>query len=225
MSQSGDLIVSKKRACMPSVSLVPETSLTKTRRRTLAAGLLVLLLSANAQEGEEALPPLRFEGYPGAPDFDVVPRKDQLFLYPCGQCHESMESNAEIRTLDVMLHPELEHAEGRIWCLSCHGLENRNYLRTLLNEPVDFDQADLVCGGCHASRHRDWTFGAHGKRVANWQGERTLYSCAHCHNPHSPAIEPRAPRDAPPVRAGLELKRGVERKEVPVWERQEEDEQ
>lgn len=190
--------------------------------RTFTAALICcVFLSANAQDATESRAPLRFEGYPDAPEFSVIPRKDKLFFYPCDQCHAAMEPNAEIRPLDVMHDAEIEHGRGRIWCLSCHDLENRNELTTLLDEPVDFDQSYLVCGGCHASRHRDWTFGVHGKRVENWQGERTQYNCTHCHNAHNPAIEPRAPKAPPPVRAGLQLEPGVVHEKKPSWERRE----
>ena len=152
----------------------------------------------------------------------MLPRKHDLFFYPCDQCHESMEPNPEIRPLNAMHDSTLEHGRGRIWCLSCHDLENRNYLKTLLDELVDIDEAYQVCGGCHANRQKDWFFGAHGKRIANWQGDRTLYNCTHCHNPHSPAIKARAPKPAPPVRAGLELMRGIEHEKTAIWESQEE---
>ena len=187
------------------------------------AALLVgfVFLAANAQESAESPAPLRFEGYADAPQVSVVPRKDQLFFYPCDQCHAAMEPNAEIRQLNVMHEAEIEHGRGRIWCMSCHDFENRNYLTTLLNEAVDFDESHVVCGGCHSNRHRDWAFGVHGKRVANWQGERTVYNCTHCHNAHSPAIEARAPSPAPPVRAGLELQPREEHEKVPLWEREE----
>lgn len=176
-----------------------------------------VLLQANAEESPAAFGPLRFEGYPNAPEIFVVPRKDELFFYPCDQCHATMEANPEIRKLDTAHHAEMEHGRGRIWCMSCHDLDNRNYLKTLLDEPVDFDDAHDVCGGCHSSQHRDWVFGAHGKRVGTWQGERTQYNCAHCHDPHDPAIEARAPEPAPRARSGLELKRGTLHEADPVW--------
>lgn len=185
----------------------------------------LILVPAEAQELPDGQQALRFEGYPGAPDFEVVPRKDDLFFYPCSQCHAAMEPNPEIRVLNAMHDSDLKHGRGRIWCLSCHDLENRNNLRTLLGKPVDFDEAHLVCGGCHANRHKDWHFGAHGKRVANWQNDRTLYNCTHCHNPHSPAIKARAPSAAPTARAGLELKRGIEHEKSAIWEPQVEHEE
>lgn len=176
----------------------------------LALGLLVAGISPFAQETDRSSPALRFEGYPGAPAIEVVPRKDQLFFYPCSQCHASLEPNREIRELDTFHDAEINHGRGRIWCLSCHAYEDRDYLVTLLGEHVDFDESQIVCGGCHAERHKDWTFGAHGKRVADWQGARKQYTCTHCHNPHDPAIPLRAPQPPPPVRAGLERAKSQE---------------
>ena len=184
--------------------------------------ICLTLMSAAAQESGEVQQPLRFEGYPDAPEVTVVPRKDELFFYPCTVCHAAMEPNPEIRELAAPHPLEFDHGRGRIWCLSCHDLENRNQLKTLLGEPVDFDEAHLVCGGCHANRHKDWYFGAHGKRVGNWQDGRELYNCTHCHDAHSPAIKPRAPKAAPPVRAGLKQERGIEHEKSHVWETQEE---
>jgi len=166
--------------------------------------ICLILMPAEAQETPDSLQPLRFEGYPGAPELDVVPRKDDLFFYPCTQCHAAMEPNPEIRSIDTLHDSVLEHGRGRIWCLSCHDLTNRDYLRTQLDELVDFDEAHLVCGGCHGSRHKDWYFGA---------------------NAHDPAIKPRAPKPPPPVRAGLKLERGIEHETSHVWERDQEHEE
>jgi len=187
--------------------------------------ICLVLIPAEAQETPDGQQALRFEGYPGTHEFDVVPRKDDLFFYPCTQCHAAMEPNPEIRPLNAIHDSDLEHGRGRIWCLSCHDLENRDYLRTLLAELVDFDAAHLVCGGCHANRHEDWYFGAHGKRIGNWQGDRTLYNCTHCHNAHSPAIKARAPKPAPPVRAGLKLERGIAHEKSSIWDTPEEHEE
>jgi hypothetical protein len=191
----------------------------------LILGSLILLLPVAGPTQEEAAEAFTFRGYPGAPSLKVVPRKDELFFYPCSQCHASMEPNPEIRQLNVMHDAEIEHGDGRLWCLNCHDLEERDNLRTLLGEPVDFDDAHLVCGGCHANRHRDWAFGVHGKRLANWQGDREVYNCTHCHNPHQPAIAPRAPQAPPPVRAGLERQDGEIHDRAPVWQRSEDEDE
>ena len=76
-------------------------------------------------------------------------------------------------------------------------------LQTLAGQPVSFDQAYLVCGQCHFNRQKDWFYGGHGKRLHNWQGERVIYNCTFCHDPHDPTLKPRAPGPPPPVRAGL----------------------
>lgn len=180
---------------------------------------------AQSQDAPDTPQSLRFEGYPGAPEIEVISRKDDLFFYPCKQCHGFLEPNPEIRELVAPHVIDFQHGRGRIWCLSCHDLENRDVVKTLLGEPVDFDQAHLVCGGCHANRHKDWYFGAHGKRVVDWQGERKVYNCTHCHDAHSPAIKARAPKPVPPVRAGLERQIGIEHEKSPIWESREEHEE
>ncbi len=148
--------------------------------------------------------PKTFAGYPDAPPFTVVPRKDQLTFFPCTACHGAMKPNPTPRKLVAAPHPAaLDHGNGRFWCLTCHTLDDRDHLHTLEGQPVDYDDAYLVCGQCHFNRQKDWYFGGHGKRVANWQGERMIYNCTYCHDPHSPSLKPRAPSPPPPVRAGL----------------------
>lgn len=178
----------------------------------LVGMMVIWTLSAFAQESETATGPLRFEPYPDVFPFSVRSRKDDLFFYPCSQCHKFMESSAEIRKLRAPHKVELNHGRGRLWCITCHSLEQRDYLATLLQEQVDFDDAYLLCGSCHAAKQKDWFYGAHGKRTANWAGDRELYNCTDCHDAHSPAIPPRAPQPPPPVRAGLE--RGVGEKHM-----------
>lgn len=225
MPQRRDRVSTSIDGCRPGATPGRTDPILLLLHRGFLAALLISAGPAvHAQDIEEP-PPLRFEGYAGAPDVSVVPRTDQLFFYPCDQCHAVMEPNPQIRELNVMHNAEMDHGRGRLWCLSCHDLDNRDYLRTFLDEPVEFDQSHIVCGGCHANRHRDWAFGVHGKRVENWQGERTQYNCTHCHDPHSPAIEPRAPSPAPPVRAGLELQQGEAHENVRVWDRHEDQEE
>ncbi len=151
-----------------------------------------------------------FEGYPGAPEFSVVPRRSELQFYPCENCHGVIPPNAQRRQLYSPHPAALNHGSGRIWCLDCHALENRNTLESLAGENVDFNDAYLICGQCHFQPQKDWYFGAHGKRQVNWQGERTLYNCTHCHDPHQPAVRPRPPEPPPPVRRGLERRPAVE---------------
>ena len=175
----------------------------------LGNSLAILTLAVGSNVWAQAISPQaseteRNEGpYPDAPALTIRPRQEALAMFPCQQCHAALQTNPAIR--DVRIHAsEFDHGAGRIWCLNCHESEDRNYLTTLLGERVSFEQAHQVCGGCHGGVERDWYFGAHGKRVGNWQGERIVYGCTECHNPHSPAIGPRAPLPPPPVRRGLQ---------------------
>ena len=189
--------------------------------RLIIASAAFMFLSTAA--AEETLPTnpvqLQFRGYTDAPEFTVIQRKQELKQYPCMQCHQFMEPNSKIRELSPP-HNDIKfvHGEGRVWCLVCHHTEDRNYLRTQLNEKLDFDDAYLVCGGCHANVQKDWYYGGHGKRVGNWQGERELYSCPECHNPHKPGIKSRKPQPPPPVRAGQERQQGHGHEIKPIWE-------
>nr|VFJ63114.1 MAG: hypothetical protein BECKDK2373B_GA0170837_111912 [Candidatus Kentron sp. DK] len=146
-----------------------------------------------------------FSGYAGAPDFEIVPRKANLRLYPCRTCHRFLPDKPVPRKLVTALpHPNmLRHGKGRLWCLDCHDRGNKDFLYTLRGGGANYDQEHLVCGQCHYERHRDWYFGAHGKRMNNWRGKRVIVLCSHCHNPHDPVITPRRPRESPPVRRGL----------------------
>lgn len=148
--------------------------------------------------------PLVFEGYRDAPPFEVVPRKQHLTLYPCSTCHKVLPLNTTPRKLVAAPHvADLPHGKGRMWCLTCHQANDRDQLVSLRGQKIDFDRADQQCGQCHGDRHRDWHFGAHGKRAGGWRGERQLYSCTHCHDAHNPVLQPRAPGPPPPLRAGL----------------------
>lgn len=147
--------------------------------------------------------PKTFGGYPGIPAFTVVPQKGGLTLFPCSQCHASLPLNTQPRLLGAPHVAALPHGNGRFWCLDCHQAGDRDQLRGLQSTSVDFDDAYLVCGQCHFRQQKDWYFGAHGKRVANWQGRREIYNCTHCHDPHDPTLKPRAPQPPPKLRAGL----------------------
>jgi hypothetical protein len=164
--------------------------------------------------------PETFTGYMQAPPFKVVPQKDTLTFYPCSQCHKFMPPNPQPRKLEAAPHPAaLQHGKGRMWCVNCHMLDDRDFLRTVKDQKVDFDESYLLCGQCHFNRQKDWYLGGHGKRVYNWQGERMIYSCTHCHDPHDPATKPREPSKVPPVRAGLQRMAPRDHDAQRVWER------
>jgi hypothetical protein len=170
----------------------------------------------------EPTEPEAFAGYATAPPFSVVPRKQHLVLFPCSQCHTAkvLPLNTQVRKLVAAPHNNmLRHGKGRIWCLDCHMGTDRDVLHTVGGTKVDFNESYLVCGQCHSARQRDWYFGGHGKRVAGWSGERQIYACTHCHDPHNPVLQPRAPSKPPPLRAGLSPMQGVRHDSVPPWQR------
>jgi len=139
-----------------------------------------------------------------APPFNVESRKEVLEFYPCSDCHEDEEPNPIMRELEEE-HSDLvlDHGGGRFWCLTCHRLEDRNNLASLMGKPIDFDTSYLLCGQCHFQRQKDWYFGGHGKRVGTWQGSRVIQSCPECHDAHSPSIKPFEPAPPPVARKGL----------------------
>jgi len=190
-------------------------------RVLLLLALFAYVPAGFAQARQEVTEPGILENG-AAVEFSILPRKPELTYYPCTQCHEFLAPNPEVREL-LSPHPStLDHGDQRIWCLTCHKVDDRDYLTNLLGESIDFDSAPELCASCHMQRHRDWMFGGHGKRAANWQGERVIYSCPHCHDPHSPLIEPRAPKPLPPLRKGLEHSEIVREAHRPAWERPEE---
>ena len=102
---------------------------------------------------------------------------------------------------DAAIDPFLSFGTNRVG--DCHQAKASSFLRASRGEKVELDKAYLVCGRCHPDRLKDWYFGAHGKRVASWHGERILYNCTACHDPHDPGIKPRKPQPPPTVRIGL----------------------
>lgn len=184
---------------------------------------LLLIMSPLFAQEETDSPgpePIQFNGYEGVRPFKIVAGKEEEPIRRCSLCHNILPLNREIRVLTKAPHlGEANHGDGRVWCLSCHHADDRIYLTTLLGEKVNFDRADLVCGGCHANRHKDWFFGGHGKRLTNWQGERQIYACTYCHDAHDPAIKPREPSRPPNVRPGLAREAGTPHTQQRLWER------
>ena len=146
---------------------------------------------------------LFFNGYSEALPYTL--HKERRRKIKCMRCHATMDSNATPRKLPDAPHTDtMDHGAGKLWCMACHDPDDRNKLHTMVGQQVDFDRAYIVCGACHSGQQKDWYFGAHGKRKGNWQGERVIYNCTHCHDPHEPALEARQPEPPPPVRAGLQ---------------------
>jgi hypothetical protein len=119
-------------------------------------------------------------------------------VFPCSGCHAAMEKNTKKRALQF--HTEITikgHAEQDRWCLDCHDNNDRDKLRLISGERVDFNNSHRLCGQCHGNIYRDWKAGVHGKRTGNWDGSKQYFLCSFCHNPHSPRFKPLAPNPVP----------------------------
>ncbi|MFZ4855966.1 MAG: hypothetical protein ACOYL3_06170 [Desulfuromonadaceae bacterium] len=146
------------------------------------------------------------------PVYDIKNRpKEKIFAvprppftegaFPCSQCHKFMKPNPQPRAL-TEYHTEivLHHAESQRWCTDCHNLINRDKLRLVSGELVDFTESFRLCGQCHGDKFRDWKVGVHGRRTGDWNGDKQYLLCVHCHNPHDPkfkALKPLPPPDRP----------------------------
>lgn len=143
------------------------------------------------------------EANPGSADeiaIESPPFSDGI--YPCNECHSSIEPNPERRELEYM-HDDIsfifDHDKENRWCLDCHDMNSRDSLRLASGSLIGFDVSYILCGQCHGDKLRDWKVGVHGKRTGYWNGKKQYLLCVHCHNPHSPKFKPLKPLP-PPVR-------------------------
>lgn len=111
-------------------------------------------------------------------------------IYPCSQCHEGPGDRTRRQ---LGFHEEIQaafdHDAEHRWCLDCHDNEKRDVLHLSSGDPVPFTESYRLCGQCHGDKYRDWRFGIHGKRIGQWDGEKTYFLCVNCHSPHSPRFE------------------------------------
>ncbi len=169
---------------------------TSTRDATLAA------------PDYEATPRAALAIFADAPEFEVIPSQKTPELHPCTNCHQWTLGDTRPRKLETP-HDNFElkhglHGKGKFWCMTCHNEDISRGLVTLEGDKVDYEDAYVVCSQCHALQARDWVYGAHGKRVGNWQGKRQVLNCTACHYQHQPAIRVRSPMGGPVVRMGLQ---------------------
>ena len=127
--------------------------------------------------------------------FFAETRKDKIERFLCSSCHNQQVVQRE--NAQEIVHGNIKLVHGAVddegACETCHNLENRDYLASEANRTIDFDHSYQLCGQCHFSQEKDWAGGAHGKRVANWEGKRVVKNCTGCHSPHSPKFEKRWP--------------------------------
>jgi hypothetical protein len=132
------------------------------------------------------------------PAFSIVARTPRLSKAPCSSCHSvpiaSMRWSGPGDIVRAHWSIRLAHAPPEVMtCGTCHAPDTPGTLRTLTGTAVAIDHAYQVCAQCHSGQAVDWAGGAHGKRVGGWAPPRVAFSCAECHDPHRPALEPRWP--------------------------------
>jgi len=134
------------------------------------------------------------EEYQGG-SFRVLARKQAIERYKCSSCHKDkpvlVNQAMELTHANIVINHGRKGSE--LTCIDCHHPDDRDYLEDKKGRKIDFDHSYQLCGQCHFRQKRDWLGGAHGKRVLNWAGDRVIYNCASCHNPHSPRFEKRFP--------------------------------
>lgn len=134
------------------------------------------------------------EPYQGG-SFRVLARKQDIERYKCSSCHT--DKNVLVKKAQELTHGNVVINHGQegdeLGCIDCHHPEDRDYLEDKKGRKIDFDHSYQLCGQCHFRQKRDWLGGAHGKRLDYWAGDRVVYNCASCHDPHSPRFEKRFP--------------------------------
>jgi hypothetical protein len=134
------------------------------------------------------------ETYQGG-SFRVLARKQAIERYKCSSCHTEKEVRG--RSAFELTHGNVVINHGQegsaLICIDCHDPDNLDYLEDKKGRKIDFDHSYQLCGQCHFRQKRDWLGGAHGKRVSNWAGDRVVFNCTTCHNPHAPKFAKRFP--------------------------------
>ncbi len=135
--------------------------------------------------------------------FFVTRRTAKITQFPCAVCHETpltAPAPAEVVNRGMHVDIDLHHADSATMsCATCHNYADLSGLRLLGGDIIPFDASYRLCSQCHFEQAQDWAGGAHGKRLAGWQGKRVVMNCADCHNPHAPALGSHWPVQKPEI--------------------------
>ncbi|MDK9706009.1 MAG: hypothetical protein OEL83_03060 [Desulforhopalus sp.] len=127
--------------------------------------------------------------------FRVLARKQEIGRFVCSSCHDGKTVLAQNAT--NLTHGDVVVRHGQegsgLACVDCHHPEDRDFLEDKKGNKIDYDHSYQLCGQCHFRQKRDWLGGAHGKRVEYWAGDRVVFNCTTCHNPHAPRFAKRFP--------------------------------
>lgn len=154
----------------------------------------------NSEIHLQGIPRVQAQGFEARPTFDVATRTGEIRRFPCSECHiEPLEHSKAGTEQKKKAHWEikLQHAGTEIMqCTTCHSRQRMNLLHTLNGRPVELNHSYQLCAQCHSVQAKDWSGGAHGKRLGGWAPPRVINNCTACHNPHQPRLEKRWPSRA-----------------------------
>lgn len=127
--------------------------------------------------------------------FSIPERKSNIKSFACTDCHTKPLQQMQSKDLKkAHWNIKLNHANIHTMnCVTCHDGNNTNHLKSLTGNTIDFNKSYKLCSQCHQQEFKDWTGGAHGKRIGGWAPPRVSKTCVGCHNPHSPGFETKWP--------------------------------
>lgn len=148
----------------------------------------------------------------GVDSFYLPQRAVHMASFPCSNCHTAplneLKAGAKEGEKKAHWNIELKHANMESMdCATCHNTEgDMDKLVSLTGKHINIDESYKQCAQCHSTQYKDWLGGSHGKRLGSWAEPRVINNCTSCHNPHSPAFEPRWPARHNTARAYPESK-------------------
>ena len=127
--------------------------------------------------------------------FFIPTRKDKITSFKCTECHT--KPLAKMQRKDIKKahwNITIKHANvNTMNCITCHDGNDMNTLKSITGHKIDFNKSYQLCSQCHQQQYKDWTGGAHGKKIKSWAPPRASMTCVNCHNPHTPQIKSKFP--------------------------------
>ncbi|WP_064966879.1 cytochrome c3 family protein [Tenacibaculum ovolyticum] len=127
--------------------------------------------------------------------FSIPERKGEIKSYACTECHSKPLQQMQRKDLKkAHWNIKLNHANANTMnCTTCHDGNSMNNLKSITGHSIDINNSYKLCSQCHQKQYKDWTGGAHGKRIGSWAPPRASLTCVNCHNPHSPGFDTKWP--------------------------------
>ncbi len=127
--------------------------------------------------------------------FSIPKRKGEIKSFACTECHSKPLQQMQRKELKkAHWNIKLNHAGANTMnCTTCHNGNSMDNLKSITGHSIDFNNSYKLCSQCHQKQYKDWTGGAHGKRIGSWAPPRASLTCVNCHNPHSPGFDTKWP--------------------------------